>query len=115
MRMSRIPLLLFTVGALALGGCMRSQQAVQPIASPVAVAAMDQPPVIYAATPAYQPAPTSTLQPRGFFAYGLGGPFVRAPAPAPMVAPCSGWGCGAPAPVAYRYAAYPGAETPYLL
>src|SRR5437868_6570844 len=101
MRMSRLPLLLFMVGALALCGCVRGQQAAS--VEPVTAA---QAPVVYSAD-----APAS--RPRGFFAYNLGGPFTQAtPATAPT-APCPASGCG---PASLYAAAYPGGfEEPYLL
>lgn len=102
MRMSRLLLLLLAVGALALCGCARRPP----------MAGYAPPPVAAAKAPAVYPAAARTPAPRGFFAYNLGGPFVRAPARlAP--APCGASPCGVAAPV--YAAAYPGAEAPYLL
>jgi polysaccharide export outer membrane protein len=79
MRLRRFLLLLVPVGLLALGGCA-------PRSAPYAQA--------------------SAPQPRGFFTANVGGPYVRAPAPA-----CGPQGCG----TAAAYAAYPAGEAPYLL
>jgi polysaccharide export outer membrane protein len=86
------------VAALAAGGCSKlglSSARYAPAPQAVASASAYQVPVT---TPAYQAPPAQTyptvssgLQPRGFFAVNLGGPYVRppaqaAPAPAPVYA-----------------------------
>ena len=111
MRVSRLSLLFLAVATLALGGCFgRGPQYAQYAPPPQAAASG---PVVYAVqppAPAYQP-PGPT--PRGFFAFNLGGPYVRAPAAAPA---CGPQGCGgAVAASSYGYAAIPQPEMPYLL
>jgi polysaccharide export outer membrane protein len=106
MRVSRLSLLLPAVAALMLGGCFGrgpqyAQYATPPQATPPG-------PVVYAASPPAYQGPT----PRGFFAFNLGGPYVRAPAAAPA---CGPQGCGSAVASSYGYAAYPQPEMPYLL
>jgi polysaccharide export outer membrane protein len=105
MRVSRLSLLLVAVAALTLAGCFgRGPQYAQYVPPPQAAAAG---PAVYAVQ---SPAPA----PRGFFAFNLGGPYVRAPVAAAPA--CGPQGCGAAvASSSYGYAAYPQPEMPYLL
>jgi polysaccharide biosynthesis/export protein len=120
MRESRLFLLLLVALGPALGGCLNRgpqyapYQYAQPpqAAQSVSAASAYQVPV---STPGYQtPAAQSYPQvtastgpkPRGFFAINLGGPFVRAPAAAPIVATTPATPA-APAPVYAAPAAAP--------